>query len=257
MLDELNLGTSYAFFKDRYADASDFTFVFVGSFTVDGIKPLIKTYLGNLPSINRKETWKDSGSYPPAAPLERIVKKGMAPKSRVQIVYCDKTEWTFDARYRLTALADILDIELRDKVREEAGGTYDISVSSEMYHYPHGGYNVYIGFGCAPEQVDRLTSLVYQAIETVKTDGPLDTDVGKVKEMLSRGLETNIKENSFWLSDLQYRYVHGLDPKDILHYDVLISGITKQALRDAAKKYLDTNHKVRVILYPENYENAK
>jgi zinc protease len=254
MLDEMNLDKSYEFFKDRYSDASDFTFVFVGSFTVEDIKPFVKKYLGNLPSKNRKETWKESGNYPPPSSIERVVKKGVDPKSLVEIVYSRLSEWSFEDRFMLSALANILDIELRDKVREEAGGSYDISAASEMYHIPHGGYNVYIGFGCSPDQVEKLSSLVFASIDSIKAAGPLDANVAKVKEMLVRGLETNLKQNNYWMSEIQYRYLHGVDPAGILHYDQLISKITKESLRDTAKKYLDVNHKVRVILYPENYD---
>ena len=51
----MNLDKSMAFYKNRFADASDFTFVFVGSFDVNAIRPLVETYLATLPSIGRKE----------------------------------------------------------------------------------------------------------------------------------------------------------------------------------------------------------
>ena len=63
MIDEWNLEKSLAFYKDRFADASDFTFVFVGSFDLATIKPLVERYLGALPSIRRKEAWKDVGVH--------------------------------------------------------------------------------------------------------------------------------------------------------------------------------------------------
>ena len=65
-LNEWNLDKSLAFYKDRFADASDFTFVFVGSFDLATMKPLVERYLATLPSIRRKETWKDVGVRPTA-----------------------------------------------------------------------------------------------------------------------------------------------------------------------------------------------
>ena len=61
MVDQMDLQKSLAFYKDRFADASDFTFVFAGSFDVAAIKPLVERYLGSLPSLHRQETWKDVG----------------------------------------------------------------------------------------------------------------------------------------------------------------------------------------------------
>ena len=47
-------------YKDRFKDASDFTFYFVGNIDIEKMKPMIAKYLGSLPSINRKETFKDT-----------------------------------------------------------------------------------------------------------------------------------------------------------------------------------------------------
>ena len=59
---QMNLDKSLAFYKDRFADASDFTFVFVGSFDLPTIKPLVERYLGSLPSLHRKEAGRTSAS---------------------------------------------------------------------------------------------------------------------------------------------------------------------------------------------------
>src|SRR5204862_995821 len=52
-VDQMSLDKSVAFYKDRFADASDFIFVFVGSFDVAKMKPLVERYLGSLPSLRR------------------------------------------------------------------------------------------------------------------------------------------------------------------------------------------------------------
>ena len=69
-VDEWNLQKSLEFYKDRFADASDFTFFFVGSFDMETMKPLVERYLGALPSIHRKENWKDVGVRTPTGVVE-------------------------------------------------------------------------------------------------------------------------------------------------------------------------------------------
>src|SRR5436305_15289182 len=81
MIDEWNLDKSMAFYKDRFADASDFTFVFVGSFDPATIKPLVEKYLGSLPSIRRQQSWKDVGARPPPDVVVKKVEKGVHTKS--------------------------------------------------------------------------------------------------------------------------------------------------------------------------------
>ena len=96
-VDEWNLDKSLAFYKDRFADASDFTFVFVGSFDLATMKPLVERYLGALPSIRRKETWKDVGVRPPTGVIEKKVEKGIEPKSQAAIVFTGPFEYDHDA----------------------------------------------------------------------------------------------------------------------------------------------------------------
>ena len=83
-VDQIDLDRSMAFYKSRFADASDFTFVFVGSFDVPAMKPLVERYLASLPSIQRVEAAVDRGIHPPPGVVERQVVKGVDPKSRWQ-----------------------------------------------------------------------------------------------------------------------------------------------------------------------------
>ena len=58
--EKIDFNKTIDIYKDRFADASDFTFFFVGAFNADSITPLIETYLGSLPDIERKEIWISS-----------------------------------------------------------------------------------------------------------------------------------------------------------------------------------------------------
>src|SRR4029453_4228479 len=102
-VDEWNLEKSLAFYKDRFADASDFTFVFVGSFDLPTIKPLVERYLGALPSIRRKETWKDVGVRTATGVIEKKVEKGIEPKSQAAIVFSGPFE--YDQMHRIAIRA--------------------------------------------------------------------------------------------------------------------------------------------------------
>ena len=75
------------FYRDRFADASDFTFYFVGAFDLDGIRPLVETYLGGLPNLGRTEDWIDHGVDPPPGIIERNIYKGIAPQSTTVILF--------------------------------------------------------------------------------------------------------------------------------------------------------------------------
>ena len=95
-LKEMDLQKSIAFYKDRFADAGDFTFFFAGNFDLKTIRPLIETYLGGLPSSGRKETWKDVTFDYPANKVENVFHKGIEPKSQNTIIFSGDIAWSED-----------------------------------------------------------------------------------------------------------------------------------------------------------------
>ena len=251
LYDEMDLDRSYEFYRERFADASDFTFVLVGSFDPDSLKPLVQTYLGGLPSSNRQETWRDERVVPPEGVITREVFRGIEPKSQTQIIFTGPFEWTRKNRHLISSLANVLRIRLREVLREDMGGTYGVGVGGNGSRDPRQEFSFSISFGSAPERLAELSSAVFQEIEKLKRDGPSQQDVDKVKEMQRRARETDLRENSYWLSQLIAADRYDIDPRNILTYETLIDALTIEDLRDAANLYLPTDNYVQVSLYPE------
>jgi len=253
-LEEMDLEVSYSFYQDRFMDAGDFTFFLVGNFDADQIGVLVRRYLGSLPTGGRIETWRDLGIDPPRGIIRRTVKKGLEPKGRVQIIFSGLISWSLENRLKLQALADVLDIRLRESLREDAGGTYSVGVVSSVSHYPDEEYHVYIGFGCDPEEAEELSALVFEQIKLLRTEGPKEEELNKVKEIFKRERETALKTNEFWVQTLQYYYAHKQDPLKILEYESSVDALDAEAIRQTAHRYLDLENYVRVVLYPENWQ---
>jgi len=183
-VDEWNLDKSLAFYKDRFADASNFTFVFVGSFDLASIKPLVERYLGALPSTHRKETWKDVGVRTAPGVIEKRVEKGIEPKSLAAIVFGGPFKFEPTERIAIRAMAEVLETRLRESIREELGGTYSIIANASYQKNPKPEYSIFIQFGCAPDRTDDLIKRVFQEIELLKTNGPSEKQVSDEKEAL-------------------------------------------------------------------------
>jgi zinc protease len=253
-LKALNAESSLRIYRDRFADAGDFVFFLVGSFDLELMRPLVSRYLGNLPAAGRRESWRDTGIDPPQGVVEATVRKGKEPKSRVEIIFSGEQEWSLAGRLELTALAEVLDIRFRELLREEAGGTYSVGVGAFLSHYPDQEYQVAIGYGTAPEQVEALTALLLADIEAFKAHGPDEANMAKVREILKRERETALEENDFWLQQLQFYTAHGLDPRLILSFQERLDGLSAEAIRRAAARTLDPENSVRVFLYPEDWD---
>ena len=251
-LDELDLRTALRFYRDRFADASDFTFVVVGSVTPDSLRPLVERYLGSLPATRRKESWKDLGIVPPKGVVAREVRAGIEPKAQTQLVFTGPFQYTPANRFALRALGDVLNIKLREQLREELGGTYGVSVNAVSTHAPRPEYAVSISFGSAPERAEQLTRAVFAQIDSLQAKGATPDDVAKVKETQLRTRETSLKQNGFWLGQLSAYDQNGEDPRGILEYDKLVASLTPAVIRDAATRYLNEKNYVQVRLYPES-----
>jgi zinc protease len=251
MVDEWNLDKSMAFYKDRYADASDFTFVFVGSFDLATMKPLVERYLGSLPSIHRKETWKDVGARTPDEVVVKKVEKGVEPKSLSAIVFSGPFQYDQQQRVVIRAMAEILQRRLQETIREELGGTYGISATSSYQRIPDQTYSLTIQFGSAPDRTEALIKRVFQEIEALKTNGPTDQQLADQKETLLRELELNSKLNNYLVSQIAFRYENNDDPASLWAIPDFYRKIDKAMIQEAAKTYLNTKRYVEVMLFPE------
>lgn len=248
----MDMRKSYDFYRSRFADASDFTFIFVGNFDMQRMRELAETYLASLPSLNRQENWRDVTYEYPNGVIERTVYRGREPKSLNAISFTGSFEWSVENKYKADAMLDVLRIKLRERIRENLGGTYGVRIRGSFVHYPRERYKISLSFGSDPERVDELNTAIFAQIDSLRKFGTTTDYLNKVKEMHRREYETNLKENGYWLKALRLRYLYGLDPRGIIKGNEKIEALTLEDIRTAAQKYLSPDNYVRVVLYPEN-----
>jgi zinc protease len=255
-LNKMNMDKSYQIYKDRFADASDFTFIFVGNFSPDSIKSLIESYIGGLPSINRNENWKDLKINPPKGIVDKKVIKGIEPKSRVNLTFTGPFNWSYENSYEFNSMLDVLRIKLREVLREDKSGTYGVGVYGSGEKYPEEKYSITITWACAPDRVNELVEDAIQQIDSLKQVPVTPIYITKVKETQIRSRETNLKENKYWLNLLQSYLFNNMDLSEINKYPERISNLSTEEIQNAAKKYFNMDNYVKVVLYPEKTEQS-
>ena len=251
VLGEIDPEAALELYRERFADAGDFTFIIVGNFTPEGIAPLVRTYLASLPTSGRQETWRDIGVRRPEDVVKVEVEKGLEPKALVQLLFSGDAEWSRENQHQLSSLARVLRIRLREILREDMGATYGTSVGGGISWRPHESYSFTISFGCDPAEADSLVDEVFAEIERLKAEGVEQSYVDKIEEIQRRGRETNLKENGFWLGALKTYYSRDLDPRLILAFDELLEGVTPETVQRTARQYLNPERYVLGILKPE------
>ncbi len=249
--DKINFDRAIQFYKERFANAGDFTFLFVGAINEESIRPLLEKYLGSLPSADKKETFRDLGIRPPAGKVEKEFLKGEEPQSLVNIVFTSPVPYNTNDAYALKSLGEAVSIKLVEQLREEKGSVYGVGAFGGMQKIPYSFYTFNISFPCAPENADTLTRAAIDELRKVIKSGISAEDVAKVKEQQKRKLEVDLKQNQFWMTNLYDAYFNGNDPKLILQKEKQINGLTAKMMQDAAKKYINPAKYIRAVLKPE------
>ena len=247
----VNLRTGYDYYRARFEDASNFTYILIGNFDLATVKPLVEEYLASAPAIHKQETWRDLAIVPPRGVIKKAVYKGVEPKSSVRIVFTGPFQYNRENRMKMSVMTQALAIKLREDLREDKSGVYGIGVTGTPSKYPKEKYSLSISFGCAPDRAQELIDEVMRQVDTITTKGIEPIYLAKVKETIKSELETNLKENNYWMSRLQEWAWEGTDPKSVLTGKQAIDAVTGADVLTAAKQYLDTKNYVQVVLYPE------
>ncbi len=250
-IDKVSLDDAMKTYRNRFADASDFTFVFVGNIDKQELRKFSKTYLATLPTKKRKDKWKDIGARKPKGVTTFTVNKGQDPKAFVMMTFHGKAKFSPEAQDDIKILADVMGIRLREVLREEMGGVYGAFSFGNIDRRPRQEYSYTIGFGCAPENVDKLKKAVFDIITEVKTEGPDDAIIEKVQQTRRRQLETDMKENRWWMRKLAEHYRYGTDPSDLADTSKATERVSKDNVQKSAKRFFNTKRYVDGVLLPE------
>lgn len=249
-LDNSDYDLAYEKYKERFKDAGDFHFYFVGNIDENKLVDYATKYIGSLPSYNSDENYVVTDFRPLSGSHEKTFEKGKDPKSSVRIIYQGTAEYNAKEALTMETIGEVLTIKLIEKLREEEGGVYGVGASGDINKTPYGWYSMTISFPCGPENVEKLKTAALNEVETLIKNGPTDEDLAKVKENLLLDRKEDLKDNRFWLNLLKNADYEQEDASKVLNYDVRVNELTKQDLKDVAQKYLTKGH-ITVIHNPE------
>jgi zinc protease len=250
-VEKVSLDRALAIYRDRFREAGDFTFVIVGNLEPAKLQPLVETYLASLPTVRRKEKWKDINVQWPKGGASKTVVKGQEPKSQVLLAFHGKEKWSQEADDDMDILGQVLSIRLREVLREDMGGVYGVGAGGRIDRRPKQEYTFSVSFGCAPDKIDVLESRVREEIAAIQKNGIGDDYLDKIRQARRRSHEIQLKENGFWERELEDAYRYGDDPKRILDIESYLGRVTSDRVKAAAQRYLKASAYVTGKLKPE------
>ncbi|MGL4519668.1 MAG: M16 family metallopeptidase [Phocaeicola sp.] len=250
LVDKVDYAKIMEMYKDRFSDASDFTFVFVGNITATEAAPLIETYLGSLPATNRKESFRDTGMDMRKGNYKNIFNKEQeTPKASIMVIRSGKVDYTPENRVLMNMVSQVLNLVYTESVREKEGGTYGVNVRGSVSKYPKEEGVLQISFDTNPEKREHLTNVVIRELAQFAEEGPSAENLQKVKEFMLKQYNENLKENSYWVNILDRYYWEGLDLSS--NYAATVTKITANELKGFVKSLLDQNNQIEVSMTAE------
>ena len=232
--------------SERYANAADFTFVLVGNLDSETLRPLLTKYIATLPAKGKKETWKDAGVTIKEGNNTLHYNKIMeVPKSSTIQYTTGKIPYTLENRIKLTILSQILDIVYTEKVREDEGGTYGVSVDGNLDAIPYNRFTLETYFDTDESKRSKLVEIINQEFLAIASQGPRTQDLQKVKEFLTKQYQENLIENWYWQNVEIEKIITNLD----IHTDYLtiLEKIDEHAIQQFANVIEQTSNKKEIV----------
>jgi zinc protease len=250
-LEKINFDKAFEIYNERFANAGDFNFYFVGNIDEKIFRDFVETYIASLPGDTIRENFKDVGMRPPSGKIKEIYKKGKDPKSSVKILFSGAAAFDFDEDYKLNSLGDLVSNRLIDVIREEKSGVYGVRAGGDLSMYPYNHYNFSISFPCGPEKMESLVSDVFEQLEKIKNEGPSQEEVDEIKKAQLQNRKEGLKKNGYWIGKMKSFDFLKADVADFDNSEERIENLTIEDLKLTAQKYLDNKNVIQMILMPE------
>lgn len=249
--DAANYDVAYAKYQERFADAGDFKFYFVGNIDERKLAEFSMKYIGSLPGKKSNETYKIFDFKPLTGSHTKIVKKGKDPKSTVRILYQGEATYSENEALAFESLGEIVGIKLTEKLREQEGGVYSSNTRGNITKIPNGRFNFSISFPCAPENVDKLKDIAIAEVASMAKNGPSEEDLSKTKKSQILNYQENLKRNRYWLNTIKNIDYMKDDVSSIISFEDRVNALKISDIQMVAKKYL-TSGFILGILNPED-----
>ena len=248
MLSKVDYDRTLSLAKERFANAADFTFVFVGNVDEAILKPLVEKYIASLPGNPAdKEDRKAINILPTKGIIKNHFDKQMqTPKATAYSVYSGSLDYNTLNDIYSQATKLILDMILIRSLREDEQGTYSINSNMQLQYFPEGHFILLFGFNTDVPLTERLLARAYKEINDIVQNGFLKEDFDKAVEFLKKQYDETLRENSYWLNTLSGWYLNKFD----LHTDkkATIDSMTMSKLHTFFKDALGQGNNVEIIM---------
>ncbi|MEN2401446.1 insulinase family protein [Flavobacterium sp. MC2016-06] len=251
-MSQLDFNKAQQIYKERFQNAADFNFFFVGNFP-DNMLELVQQYIGSIFSDkNQLETFKNISITPKKGISKSTILRDMAvPKTSIYLRLTKESAYTLEDNLKLYLIKELLSKKYLEIIRESEGGSYGVNVSTSFKRLPVSNFSMEISFDSNPEKSDKLLKVVYEQIALIQKNLGNAEDIKSIKNTLLKLNKESIDKNSFWLSKLISKSLYNEPIVTETAYEKIVNDITAEDIRTYAKKIFADPNIVEVMMRPK------
>ncbi|MDO5442701.1 MAG: insulinase family protein, partial [Bacteroidia bacterium] len=255
-LNKASLETIERVTKELFNDAAGLTFIMVGDFDADEVKPMVQKYIGSLPKGKKTPKWVNTN--------EGITKKAVVndfkvdmqtPKATAVQVFRLEDEYSMENSVVYSALEYILNMLYVETLREDEGGTYGASVSTALNRIPEVYGLLQIAFETNPSSADKLRKLALDGLRSIAENGPTPEQYDKTVKNLEKNIPEMKINNGYWLGSLKNWNDFGED--QVADYEAAVKALTSDKVKDLASRFINNGNLIEVVMRPDNAAEAE
>lgn len=242
-------------YRDRFADASDFTFYIAGNFDEDKLRPLVEMYIASLPSLGRDEKAKDVGYHLATEYSHTEFSREMENPQSIVYVYRDG-EVEFTPRTMITAnlLGNIMSDIYRREIREEKGWAYSIRSHCSIVTEINGGdkphFNMPVNCPIEPGHEKECLDIINNRLKEIGAHGVSAEELDKVRKYAVKNAREGFEDNGYWASVMKMYHKYGVDFYN--GYIETFESITTDDIKNFVNDVVLKGNSFELVMTPEN-----
>ena len=249
-LKEVDFERMYKIYHERFADLSGMNLIVTGDIREDEFEDLLCQYVASLPGKKGKNADCRPGENIldiQRGEITNVFHKEMkTPTAQTNILYTASLPYTSDNDLKLDVLSQIMRAVYTEKVREEKGGTYGVSVSGQFWKYPSEGCSMTVNFKCDPDKFSELLPIIDEQLQRMAKEGPTQEQLQKVKEYEHKNYDRAVLTNGWWEYVRYHELREGIDfEKD---YMKKVDNLTTNDIRDFCKQLMAQKNRIQVTM---------
>lgn len=237
-------------FKERYQNASDFSFYVVGDLERETARELVTRYIASLSSTYRKEQPVKYEYYKKESVAKDIALDIPEQKYMVDMAFTNTLKTKPMDKLCMMILQKHFEYLFQQRIRETEGGSYGVHVLTDVTDHPEPSQLFNVQFESSLEKGPRMRAIVHEQIKEFLKEGISDEDVEDLILVLKkeRNAASDFGSIPFWTENIQFyqRTGKSLDAPEF--FEKVIDKIKAKEVLTFARKFFTEAQCVDIVV---------